>query len=73
MIDFDVVDKDGEWVAGVAPLGLRDPTTQVWFPYNQPVKVKLSDWIKGQMGADTIKRCADPLAPAKAEAKPVTK
>lgn len=73
MIDFDVADKDGEWVAGVAPLGLRDPTTQVRFPHNQPVKVKLSDWILGQMEAGTIKKCADPLASAKVEAKPAVK
>lgn len=61
-MDFQFIDKDGEWLAGVAPLGLRDPTTQVGFPYNQPVKVKRSEWVAGQIAAGTIKPCANPLA-----------
>ena len=62
MVEMDIVDKDGEWVTGAAPLGLRDPFTQVRFPFNLPVKVKLSDWVKNQMAESVIKPCADPLA-----------
>lgn len=62
MVEMDIIDKDGAWVAGAAPLGLRDPFTQVRFPFNQPVKVRLSDWVKNQMAEGVIKVCDDPLA-----------
>jgi hypothetical protein len=61
-MDFHIADKTGEWVAGCAPLGLRDPTTQVFLPFGKPVKITLNAWIKGQMEAGTVKVCEDPLA-----------
>lgn len=61
-MELDIVDKIGEWYAGAAPLGLRDPTTQVFFVFNRPVKVKKSEWMAGQIAAGTIKPCPDPLS-----------
>lgn len=62
-MDMTIVDKGGVWLKGIAPLGLRDPFSQVAFPFNHPVKVKVSDWIVLQQNAGIIVPCDDPLAP----------
>lgn len=62
-MELDIIDKTGEWFAGAAPLGLRDPTTQVFFVFNRPVKTKKSEWMAGQIAAGTIRPCASPLEP----------
>jgi hypothetical protein len=61
-MDINIVDKDGKWYSGLAQLGVRDPFTQVMFPFNMPVKVSPTAWIDGQVAAGVIQPCADPLA-----------
>lgn len=62
MLEFDVVDKDGEWLAAQTPLGMRDPFTQVMYQFRRPVKVRRTDWVTIQLDAGTLKPCDDPLA-----------
>lgn len=43
-----VVDQDGEWFVNQGAFPFTDPTSGVRFEPSVQVKVKRSDWMKGQ-------------------------
>jgi hypothetical protein len=59
-MDAKIIDVDGEWVQGMAPLGFVDFSTGIKFEYRVPVKVKLSAFALGQKEAGTLASCEDP-------------
>lgn len=73
MLEFDVIDRDGEWLAGQSPLSMRDPFTQVLYPFKRPVKVRRTDWVAIQIAAGTLKACDDPLGAEAPKAAPAAK
>lgn len=64
MGDFKVVDEDGEWIVSKALYTMVHAERRLKFEPKLPTKVKLDDWLNGQMGHGVFAKCPDPMAPA---------
>lgn len=62
MDDFKVVDKTGIWLKSRATFPMCQPGGHRFIP-GQPTKVDLDEWIKGQVEAQVLAVCDDPLGP----------
>lgn len=65
---FTVIDLDGEWVKNPHAYPFFDPSTGLRFDPAMSYKVRLSDWVKGQIAAGVLAVSEDMEKAAEAQA-----
>jgi len=68
-----IIDNGGEWLVNKGVFAFEDPETKQRFEPGFQYKVKVSDWLQGQIDAKVFEKTDSPDSSEVAEAKRVEK